>query len=66
MARQAEKDVQLQLGLASDSDMTLAAQMSDAADDFTDESGDTTVDGIKYDEYGNPVSYQMLKYHQRS
>lgn len=33
------------------------------SDDFTDELVDTTVDGIKYDEYGNPVSYQMLKYH---
>jgi hypothetical protein len=31
------QQLQLQLGLASDSDMTLAAQMSDAADDFTDE-----------------------------
>lgn len=29
-------------------------------DSLTDES---TVDGIKYDTYGNPVSYRLLKYH---
>ena len=33
------------------------------SEDFTDEFGDLTVDGIKYDAYGNAVSYQMLKYH---
>lgn len=33
------------------------------SNDFVDELGDTTVDGIKYDSYGNPVSYSMLKYH---
>jgi capsid protein len=24
---------------------------------------DTTIDGIRFDSYGNPVSYRVLKYH---
>lgn len=33
------------------------------SDDFIGEDDTTTVDGIKYDAYGNPVSYRMTKYH---
>lgn len=33
------------------------------SDDFVGSDDTTTVDGIKYDAYGNPVSYRMMKHH---
>lgn len=33
------------------------------SDDFIGNDDTTTVDGIRYDAYGNPVSYRMTKYH---